>query len=88
MFPMNAWYVACSSDEIDDKPLGRKVCNQSIVFYRGTEGRAVALDDWCPHHKDFVSRPEEQAQNDQFLPCCSRAQSALLVLDLSLQTLR
>jgi len=49
MFPMNAWYVACSSDEIDDKPLGRRVCNQSIVFYRGPEGRAVALDDWCPH---------------------------------------
>ena len=26
--------------------------------------------------------PEEQAANDQFLPCCSRSKSARLVLDL------
>jgi len=26
--------------------------------------------------------PEEQAANDQFLPCCSRAKTAQLVLDL------
>jgi vanillate monooxygenase len=49
MFPRNTWYVACSADEIDDKPLGRKVCNESIVFYRGPEGRAAALEDFCPH---------------------------------------
>jgi vanillate O-demethylase ferredoxin subunit len=26
--------------------------------------------------------PQEQAANDQFLPCCSRSRSACLVLDL------
>ena len=30
---------------------------------------------------DLLS-PEEQAANDQFMPCCSRSSSALLVLDL------
>jgi vanillate O-demethylase ferredoxin subunit len=35
-----------------------------------------------PDHKDLYLTPEEQAANDQFLPCCSRAKSALLVLDL------
>jgi vanillate O-demethylase ferredoxin subunit len=35
-----------------------------------------------PDHKDSYLTPEEQAANDQFLPCCSRAKSALLVLDL------
>ena len=49
MFLKNAWYVACMSEEIDDKPLGRKVCGESIVFYRGPEGKAAALDDFCPH---------------------------------------
>ena len=49
MFPLNAWYVACTPQEIDDKPLGRKVCNESIVFYRDAEGRATALEDFCPH---------------------------------------
>ncbi len=35
-----------------------------------------------PEHRDQYLTPEEQAANDQFLPCCSRAHSARLVLDL------
>lgn len=35
-----------------------------------------------PDHKDMYFTPEEHAANDQFTPCCSRAKSARLVLDL------
>ena len=35
-----------------------------------------------PDHKDSYLTPEEQAANDQFLPCCSRSKTPLLVLDL------
>ena len=55
MFPKNAWYVAATPDEIDAlsaagaKPLGRKICNESIVFYRGDGGVVAALEDFCPH---------------------------------------
>jgi vanillate O-demethylase ferredoxin subunit len=35
-----------------------------------------------PDHRDQYLTPEEQAANDQFTPCCSRAKSARLVLDL------
>ena len=49
MFPKNTWYVACTSDEIDEKPLGRKICGESIVFYRGDQGQVAALEDFCPH---------------------------------------
>jgi len=35
-----------------------------------------------PDHKDSYLTPEEQAANDQFLPCCSRAKTPRLVLDL------
>lgn len=35
-----------------------------------------------PDHRDQYLEPAEQAANDQFLPCCSRANSARLVLDL------
>jgi len=49
MYPKNAWYVAAMGGEIDDKPLGRKVCGESIVVYRGPEGKVAALDDFCPH---------------------------------------
>ena len=48
-FPRNTWYVGCTPDEIDDKPLGRRICGEPIVFYRGAEGRVAALEDWCPH---------------------------------------
>jgi vanillate O-demethylase ferredoxin subunit len=35
-----------------------------------------------PEHRDLYLTEEEQAANDQFTPCCSRARTALLVLDL------
>lgn len=33
-------------------------------------------------HRDQYLTPEEQAAHDQFLPCCSRAKSARVVIDL------
>lgn len=35
-----------------------------------------------PEHRDAFLTPDEQAANDQFTPCCSRAKSQCLVLDL------
>jgi len=35
-----------------------------------------------PDHQDQYLTDEERAANDQFLPCCSRARTPLLVLDL------
>ena len=49
MYPKNVWYVACTPQEIDDKPLGRTICGDALVLYRGADGQAVALEDFCPH---------------------------------------
>ena len=49
MFAKNAWYVAATSEELDAKPLGRMICSERIVFYRGQENRVAALEDFCPH---------------------------------------
>ncbi|HAT29612.1 MAG TPA: oxidoreductase [Janthinobacterium sp.] len=38
--------------------------------------------DGVPEHRDVYLSDEERAANDQFTPCCSRAKSPLLVLDL------
>ena len=35
-----------------------------------------------PDHRDMYLTPQEQEQGDHFTPCCSRAKSARLVLDL------
>lgn len=48
-WPVNAWYVACTPDEIEGKPLGRQICGERIVFFRGPDGKAAAVEDFCPH---------------------------------------
>jgi vanillate O-demethylase monooxygenase subunit len=48
-FPKNTWYVACSSDEIDVKLLGRTICNEKMVFFRGEDKKVAALENFCPH---------------------------------------
>jgi vanillate O-demethylase ferredoxin subunit len=35
-----------------------------------------------PDHRDVYLTDEERAANDQFLPCCSRSKTPLLVIDL------
>ena len=35
-----------------------------------------------PDHRDLYLTAQEQAANDQFTPCCSRARTPVLVLDL------
>jgi len=49
MFPRNAWYVGCTPDEFAEKPLGRTVCSERIVFFRDATGTVAALEDFCPH---------------------------------------
>jgi len=50
MFAMNAWYVAARPQDIGaDKPLGRRICNQAIAFFRDADGKVAAVEDFCPH---------------------------------------
>ncbi len=49
MFLKNAWYVACTPDEILEKPLGRQICGEKVAIYRGGNGAVHAVEDFCPH---------------------------------------
>ncbi len=49
MFQKNTWYVAATADEVLAKPLGRMVCGERMVFFRGLDNRVAALEDFCPH---------------------------------------
>lgn len=49
MFLKNTWYVAATTEELTDKPLGRKICNEPMVFFRDETERVAALEDFCPH---------------------------------------
>jgi vanillate O-demethylase monooxygenase subunit len=52
MFIRNTWYVACTLDELQalgTRPLGRTICNEAMVFFKGPEGQVAAVEDFCPH---------------------------------------
>ncbi len=48
-FLRNIWYVAGHAEDIDKEPVGRTFLNEPVVMYRTESGKAVALDDRCPH---------------------------------------
>ncbi|WP_236617651.1 Rieske 2Fe-2S domain-containing protein [Sphingobium ummariense] len=49
------WYVACTPDEIDGRPIGRKICGEQMVLFPSGEGKVAALDDFCPHRGALLS---------------------------------
>jgi vanillate O-demethylase monooxygenase subunit len=48
-FLQNYWYAAALSAEIADRPLGRTICGEPIVFFRAGDGALAALEDRCAH---------------------------------------
>ena len=80
-----------SSGKVVRVPLGKTVVKAleeagvevQVSCEQGVCGTCLTrVLEGIPDHKDMYLTPEEQAANDQFLPCCSRAKSARLVLDL------
>lgn len=50
MYPLNTWYVAARSHEIGStRPLGRRICNKAMAFFRQSSGQVAAVEDFCPH---------------------------------------
>ena len=52
MFIKNTWYVACSLEELEAlgvRPLGRTICNEQMVLFKGPQGKVAAVEDFCPH---------------------------------------
>jgi vanillate O-demethylase monooxygenase subunit len=49
MFLRNNWYMGAWSSEVKDKPLGRKILDEPVVFFRGANGEVGALEDRCCH---------------------------------------
>ena len=48
-FLRNSWYVAAWSEDLTDKPLGKRLLNEPVLLYRSSDGSAVALGGRCPH---------------------------------------
>lgn len=55
MFLRNCWYVAAWDHEVAGDFLIRKILGESILFYRTSERRVVALADRCCHRRAPLS---------------------------------
>lgn len=42
-YPMNCWWVAALSDEVNQNLLGRWLLDTPVLLYRTEDGRAVAI---------------------------------------------
>jgi phenylpropionate dioxygenase-like ring-hydroxylating dioxygenase large terminal subunit len=48
-YPTKCWYVAATSDELGDAPLGRQLLGHDVVLWRSGDRQVVAFDDRCAH---------------------------------------
>jgi len=65
MFIRNAWYIAAWADELKEKPLARRICDDPIVLFRDQSGRPAALVDRCCHRSAPLSLGEVVAEGIQ-----------------------
>jgi phenylpropionate dioxygenase-like ring-hydroxylating dioxygenase large terminal subunit len=54
-FPTAAWYPACQSSDLGNKPLAISLMERPVVVYRDASGTARALEDRCPHRNLALS---------------------------------
>jgi vanillate O-demethylase monooxygenase subunit len=48
-FIQNRWYAASWSDDLTDKPLGRRIADKEITLFRKSDGTVAAVSSRCPH---------------------------------------
>lgn len=48
-YPKKCWYVAATSDEMSQSPLGRRLLGEDVALWRGANGHVVALRNRCAH---------------------------------------
>ncbi len=56
MFLKNCWYVAAQPDEVGRSLTQRWIAGEPVVLYRTEDGRAVAMEDRCPHRRASLSK--------------------------------
>ena len=59
----NSWYVAGLSEDFDRTLSAVTMLEDEIVIFRDTRGKAIALEDACPHRKLPLSRGTIEGDN-------------------------
>ena len=59
----DCWYVAGRSEDFGRELSAVRMLDEEIVIYRDTKGKAIALEDSCPHRKLPLSRGTIEVDN-------------------------
>jgi vanillate monooxygenase ferredoxin subunit len=79
----NGQTVVVGADEPVTAALARAGIDVPMSCESGVCGTCLTrVIEGIPDHRDYFLSDAERAANDRFLPCCSRAKSARLVLDI------
>lgn len=54
-YPYKCWWVAALSDQVGRELLGRWLLDTPVLLYRTEDGRAVAIENRCPHRSAPLS---------------------------------
>jgi len=52
----STWYVAAFGDEVSAALFERRICDESILMFRGDDGSVTAMSNRCPHRFAPLSR--------------------------------
>lgn len=75
--------ITINKDETIISALAKNGIDIPLSCEQGICGTCVTrILDGIPEHRDMYFSESEKALNNQFLPCCSRSKSKVLVLDL------
>jgi len=55
-YPLNCWWVAATSVEVNREPQARRLLGRNVVLFRSERGAVIALEDRCPHRGAPLSR--------------------------------
>lgn len=45
----NTWYLICSSSELGDEPVAKRLLGEDLVLWRTSDGSPRLMTDYCPH---------------------------------------
>ena len=54
-FP-RGWFMVGESAEATNKPSSLRYFGRDLIMYRGTSGRVVIMDAYCPHMKTHLAK--------------------------------
>lgn len=62
-YPLNCWWVAAFSKDVNEDLIGKWLLDMPVVLFRDSKGDVIALEDRCPHRSAPLSKGCRRGDN-------------------------